>query len=401
MEYHLANRMNFVSASEVREILKITERPDVLSFAGGLPAPELFPHEELSKYAAAILHEEGVRTLQYAPTEGYVPLREWIMDRLNRYWGMHVEGLDNILITSGSQSGLDLASKLLIDQDDVVWTEAPTYMAALAAFRMCGAKFEEMQCDDDGVIIEGLEARLQVRKPKCVYVITNFQNPSGRTWSMERRRLFMELMSKYEVPVIEDNAYYEVCFDNLEHCSLSHFDTKGLVINLGSFSKVLCPGLRVAWLTGDKELVRKMVILKQATDLQTPLLNQMMIYRYLMDNDFNERLRLISNTYKERCLAMIGELEAHAPQEVRFTRPRGGMFVWLKLPEDIDSHKLLTRCLAHNVAFVPGDAFYSVTKRHNMVRINFSNLPTETIKYGVRILCEAIKEEMAAVRNCR
>lgn len=399
MKYNLANRMNFVSASEVREILKVTERPEVLSFAGGLPAPELFPHEELSKHAAALLHEEGVRTLQYATTEGYAPLREWIKDRLNNYWGMHIESLDNILITSGSQSGLDLTSKLFVDQDDLIWTEAPTYMAALAAFRMCGAKFAEMQCDDDGVIIEGLEDRLKQRKPKCVYVITNFQNPSGRTWSMERRRLFMELMTKYEVPVIEDNAYYEVCFDKIEHCSLSHFDTKGLVISLGSFSKVLCPGLRVAWLTGDKELVRKLVILKQATDLQTPLLNQMIIHRYLMNNDFNERLKLISDIYKERRDAMISELEAHAPKEVRFTRPSGGMFVWLELPEDIDSHKLLERCLTHNVAVVPGDAFYSVTKKHNMARINFSNLPPEKVRYGVRVLCNSIKEEMEAVRN--
>lgn len=398
MKYHLANRMNFVSASEVREILKITERPDVLSFAGGLPAPELFPYKEIAKHAAALLHDEGVRILQYAPTEGYTPLREWIIDRLNRYWGMNIEGLDNILITSGSQSGLDLVSKLFIDEGDLVWTEAPTYMAALAAFRMCGANFEEMEVDDDGAVIEGLEERIQLHRPKCVYVITDFQNPSGRTWSMERRRLFMELMTKYEIPVIEDNAYYEVCFEPMERCSLSHFDPKGLVVDLGSFSKVLCPGLRVAWLTGNKEFVRKMVILKQATDLQTPLLNQMIIHRYLVNNDFNERVKLISSIYKERCLAMLSELEAHAPQGVRFTRPRGGMFVWLELPENINARKLLARCLAHKVAFVPGEAFYSITKKPNVARINFSNLPPEKVRYGVRVLCDSIREEMAAIK---
>ncbi|MGM9999509.1 MAG: PLP-dependent aminotransferase family protein [Candidatus Bruticola sp.] len=399
MKYNLANRMNFIVASEVREILKVTERPEILSFAGGLPAPELFPYEELSKLSAVILHEEGVRTLQYATTEGYTPLREWIISRLNNYWGMHIEGLDNIVITSGSQSGLDLVSKLFIDQDDVVWSEAPTYMAALAAFRICGAKFEEMECDDDGVIIEEIANKLKTKRPKFVYVITNFQNPSGRTWSMERRRKFMDLMTEYEIPVVEDNAYYELNFDNTEHCSLSRFDTKGLVVCLGSFSKVLCPGLRVAWITASKELIRKLVILKQATDLQTPVLNQMLIHRYLMNNDFNERLRLIRSIYKERRDAMVSELEVSAPEGVSFTRPRGGMFVWIELPADINAKKLLQRCLTHHVAMVPGDSFYPVTHKPNMARFNFSNLPPETIRHGVRVLCDSIREEMAAVRN--
>ncbi|MGM9991757.1 MAG: PLP-dependent aminotransferase family protein [Candidatus Bruticola sp.] len=399
MTYNLANRMNFIAASEVREILKVTERPEILSFAGGLPAPELFPYEELSTLASAVLHEEGVRALQYATTEGYTPLRQWIINRLNDYWGMHIEGLDNILITSGSQSGLDLVSKLFIDQDDIVWAEAPTYMAALSAFRVCGAKFEEIECDDDGIIIEDLVSKLKTRRPKFIYVITNFQNPSGRTWSMERRRKFMELMTEYEIPVVEDNAYYEINFEDFEHCSLSRFDTKGLVVSLGSFSKVLCPGLRVAWITASKELTRKLVILKQATDLHTPLFNQMLIYRYLISHDFNERLALLRGIYKERRDAMVSELEVSAPEGVRFTRPRGGMFVWIELPPEIKAKKLLQRCLTHHVAMVPGDSFYPVTHKPNMARFNFSNLPPETIRHGVRVLCDSIREEMEAVRN--
>ena len=394
MEFNLASRMQRLTASEVREILKVTERPEILSFAGGLPAPELFPTVELSKHAQALLLEEGPKSLQYAATEGYMPLRKWIANRLNTVWGMHAD-VPNVMITSGSQSGLDLVAKLFLDEGDMVWCENPTYLAALSAFRVQGAVFDEIMTDDDGIVLDGLEERIKAGKPKFIYVIPTFQNPSGRTWTMERRRKFMEIMTKYEVSVIEDNAYYEVCFDDIEYCSLSKFDPKGLVVSLGSFSKVLCPGLRVAWISGHEHIIDKLVILKQSTDLQTPTFNQMLVYRYLMANDFDARVKLIRDTYRERRNAMLAELEESLPEGTKFTRPGGGMFVWLEMPECVDSHKLLERSLKSCVAVVPGSSFFPKEPKHNTARLNFSNLPPETVRHGVNVFCQCLKEEIA------
>lgn len=393
MEYRFARRMEHLTASEVREILKVTERPEILSFAGGLPAPELFPSEELSKHAQALLQEEGVKALQYAATEGYQPLRKWVSERLNSSWGMSIK-YSNVLITSGSQSGLDLVSKLFLDEGDLVWCEVPTYLAALASFRVCQPRFADMPTDDEGIILEGLEERIIAEKPKMIYVIPTFQNPSGITWSMERRKRFMELVTKYEITVIEDNAYYEVCFDDIEYCSLSKFDPKGLVVSLGSFSKVLCPGLRVAWISGDEAVIEKLVILKQSTDLQTPTFNQMLVHRYLMANDFETRVNLIRDTYRARRNAMLAQLEESIPEGCRFTRPGGGMFVWVEMPENVNAHHLLQRCLKSFVAVVPGSSFYPTNPRENTARLNFSNLPPDTIRHGVKVFCEALRQEI-------
>ncbi len=395
MEYLFAKRMQRLTASEVREILKITERPEILSFAGGLPAPELFPSKEISEHCQAVLADEKTKfkALQYSTTEGFNPLREWIVGRLNSAWGMSCN-INNVLITSGSQSGLDLVAKLMLDDNDLVWCETPTYLAALASFRVFGPRFEDMPTDENGVIVEGLEERILKEKPKMVYVIPTFQNPSGRTWTMERRQAFMELMTKYEIMVIEDNAYYEICYDDLEYCSLSKFDPKGLVISLGSFSKVLCPGLRVAWISGQEKVIEKLVILKQSTDLQTPTLNQMVVHRYLTHTSFEDRVNLIRNTYRERRNAMLEVLATDLPEGASFTRPGGGMFVWVTMPEPVNATVLLQRCLKSFVAVVPGHSFYPVNPPHNTCRLNFSNLPPDTVRYGVKTFCNCLREEI-------
>ena len=394
MQYSLAGRMENVKASDIREILKIIGRPGLISFAGGLPPASLFPTEELARLAGDILVKHGGLSLQYAPTEGYVPLREWIVKRLNGHWGMeHIE-LDNVIITSGSQSGLDLTAKLFINEGDWVFAEAPTYMAALAAFNLCGARFMEMECDDNGVIIDKLEAKLKEHKPKFAYVITNSQNPSGRTWSMERRQAFMEVMTRLEIPVVEDNAYYELCFEELNYRSLATFDPKGLVLSIGSFSKVLCPGLRVAWISGPAELIRKLVFIKQATDLQTSYFNQMLVYDYLCSIDFDQRVEMLCSVYRERRDAMLNELDAKALPGMRYTRPKGGMFLWAEFPEAIDTHQFLNKCIERNVAFVPGRSFYPQTQKNNMARLNFSCMAPELIHKGIRIMCEAASEEL-------
>ena len=400
MEYRLSKRMEQLTASEVREILKVTERPDILSFAGGLPAPELFPAGDLAEHARALLEEEGVRALQYAPTEGYLPLREWIANRMNGVWGTSL-GTDEILITSGSQQGLDLVAKLFLDEGDLVWCESPTYLAALGAFKVFGPRFQEMPTDSDGVVLEGLEERLKRERPKMAYVIPTFQNPSGKTWTPERRKGFMELMTRYEVPVVEDNAYFEVKFDGLEYQSLKAYDPKGLVVCLASFSKVLCPGLRVAWLAATRDLISRFVILKQSTDLQTSNFNQMLVYRFLKACDFDARLQRIRDTYRVRRDAMVAALEEELPHGLEFTRPGGGMFIWLDLPEGVNAHALLDRCLKSKVAFVPGAAFHPEEPRKNTARLNFSNLPPEKIRYGVRVFAQALAEEMAELGLAR
>ncbi|MDO5297351.1 MAG: PLP-dependent aminotransferase family protein [bacterium] len=398
MEYQFALRTKKVTASEVREILKIVARPEIMSFAGGLPAPELFPVDEVGRQCQAVLAEQGPKALQYATTEGYNPLRQWIVDRLTNKWHINV-GIDNVLITSGSQSALDMISKLMVDEGDVIWCETPTYLAALTAFRLLGPTFEAMPSDDDGVIVDGLEERILQHKPKMVYVIPTFQNPSGRTWSMERRKAFMELMTKYEIMVVEDNAYFELCFDDIEYCSLTNFDPKGLVISSCSFSKVLCPGLRVAWINAAAPVIEKLVIIKQSTDLQTATLNQMVVHRFLTHNDFDARVKMICDVYGERRDAMLDELGKSLPEGCTFTHPRGGMFVWVTMPECVDDDRLLQRCLTYNVAVVPGHSFYPVDPKKNTVRLNYSNLPPEKIHYGVSKVCQAIAEEIAASQS--
>ena len=393
MEYQFADRMKRLKASEVREILKVTERPEIMSFAGGLPAPELFPSKEISEHCQKVLAANGAKALQYATTEGFNPLREWIIDRLNNVWGMHV-GLDNVMIISGSQSGLDLIAKLMIEEGDVVWCENPTYLAALTAFRVFNPVFKDVALDDEGIVLEGLEERIKQEKPKFIYVIPTFQNPSGRTWTMQRRKDFMELMTKYEIMVIEDNAYYEICYDDIEYCSLAKFDPKGLVVSLGSFSKVLCPGLRVAWISGAAPVIDKLVVLKQSTDLQTSTLNQMAIASYLQAINFEDRVNLIRNTYRERRNAMIESLAQGLPEGCTYTHPSGGMFIWITMPPKVDSSQLLRRCLKYNVAVVPGKSFYPYNPPCNTVRLNFSNRKPEDIREGVSRFCKALREEL-------
>lgn len=397
MKYRLASRMSELTASEIREILKVTARPEVISFAGGLPAPELFPGDDLAEEAERLLKEEGAMALQYSTTEGYAPLRKWISERMNGTWGTNLVP-DEILITSGSQQGLDLTAKLFLDEGDLVFTESPTYLAALGSFKVFLPRFVEIPTDDEGMVLEALEARLREEKPKLIYVVPNGQNPSGRTWSVERRQKFMEIVTRHEVPVIEDNAYFEVLFDCPKVPSMKAFDPKDLVVCLGSFSKVLCPGLRVGWVAAHPEILAGYVILKQSTDLHTASFSQMLIHRYLQTCDFEARLTRIRETYRFRRDAMLAALEEEMPEGVTWTRPAGGMFLWLTLPEGIDGHALLARCLEHNVAFVPGAAFFAHPGHGNTARLNYSNMPPERIREGIRRFAQVLREMMASMK---
>ncbi len=390
MEVDFARRMSILRASDIREILKVTQNPEMISFAGGLPAPELFPKEAIAGIAAEVLLTHGEVALQYSPTEGYPPLREKIAARMNAIWGTRVTP-DEILITTGSQSGLDLTGKLFIDEGDVVLCESPSYLGALMAFNVFRPRWVEIATDDEGMQPESLEQALRTtRGVKLIYTVPNFQNPSGRTWSLERRQHLAALALKYNVPVIEDNPYGELCYDGTTPPCVQTLDEAGLVIALGTFSKIFCPGLRIGWVAARREFIDKYVVLKQASDLHSSTFDQMLTAAYMDAFDFERDLDIKRKVYKSRRDAMVEALEREMPDGVRFTRPRGGLFLWVELPESIDARVLLQACLKQNVAFVPGGAFFPAREQKNTLRLNFSNMPEDRIREGVRRMAAAL-----------
>lgn len=387
-----AKRMEHLKVSAIREILKITVNPEIISFAGGLPAPELFPVEEMKKVAVAVLEEAGAEALQYSTTEGFMPLRKQIALRMNQKFDMDVTP-ENIQIISGSQQGLDLSGKLFIDEEDVVLCESPTYLAAISAFRAYNPRFIAVPTDDDGMIIEELEKILKnTPKVKLVYVIPDFQNPTGRSWSLERREKFMELINAYEIPVIEDNPYGELRFEGEMLPALKKLDTKGLVIFFSTFSKIFCPGLRVGWIVAEKRFLEKYTLVKQGTDLHTSSINQREISKYMELYDLDENVEKIRKVYKKRRDVMIEAMEKEFPKDIKFTRPKGGLFLWVELPMRIKAEKLLMECLKQNVAFVPGDTFFPNGGIENTLRLNYSNMSEARIVEGITRLAKVIRE---------
>lgn len=395
MTTRFARRMEALKASEIREILKVTQRPEVISFAGGLPAPELFPVKTLAAATQKVFEEDGMRALQYSTTEGHAPLRRKIAERMQSTWNACVAP-DQVLVTSGSQQGLDLTGKLLLDEGDVVLCESPTYLGAISAWNVVRPRWVEVETDDDGMVPAALERTLRTYpNAKAIYVIPNFQNPSGRTWSLERRHQFMEIVERHDVWVVEDNPYGELRLEGEPIPSLKSFDRRGRVLALGTFSKVFCPGLRIAWIAAENPAYEKLVILKQGADLQTSTLGQLQVNRYLEENDLDADIARILPVYRERRDAMLAALDAAMPPGVTFTRPSGGLFVWMTLPEGLSARTLLDECVRQNVAFVPGGAFYPNGDHENTLRLNYSNMPVERIREGIRRLAAALEKEMA------
>ena len=387
-----AKRMESLKVSAIREILKITANPEIISFAGGLPAPELFPIEEMKEVALAVLNEAGSEALQYSMTEGFMPLRKQIAGRMNRKLNTNLS-YENIQIISGSQQGLDLSGKLFIDEGDVILCESPTYLAAISAFKAYGPKFIEVPTDDNGMIISELEKIIaKTEKIKLIYVIPDFQNPTGRTWSLERRQQFMELINRYEIPVIEDNPYGELRFEGQQLPALKTLDSKGLVIFFSTFSKIFCPGLRVGWIAADKKYLEKYTLIKQGTDLHTSSISQQEISKFMDLYDLDENIEKIKAVYKRRRDVMVQTIKAEFPSEVNYTYPEGGLFLWVELPSHIKAEKLLLTCLTHKVAFVPGDSFFPNGGVENTLRLNYSNMPEERIIEGIKRLAKVIKE---------
>lgn len=393
MNLNYSERMKHVKASEIRELLKLTQRPEIISFAGGLPAPELFPVEEIKEISTSVLEKHGTKALQYGPTEGYDPLREKIAKRMKKY-GVDTEA-NNILVTSGSQQGLDFTGKIFLDEDDVVLCESPSYLGALNAFKSYQPKFIEISTDEDGMRMDELEKVLQTTdKVKVIYVIPDFQNPSGRTWSIERRKKLIELANKYNLPVVEDNPYGELRFEGEMPPSIKSFDTEGRVIFLGTFSKTLCPGFRLGWTCADNEVLNKYILIKQGADLQASTLSQMMLDEFLNKYDLDEHIEKIKEVYGKRRDLMLKTMKEEFPKEITFTVPEGGLFTWVTLPEHINARDLATKAIEKKVAFVPGGSFFPNGGNENTLRLNYSNMDEERIVIGVKRLAESIKEMM-------
>ena len=394
MTMKFSKRMERMQASEIRELLKLTQKPEIISFAGGLPAPELFPVDELAKVAEDVLKSEGRQLLQYATTEGRPSLRQKIADRMLAKYNTKVSP-DEILITTGSQQCLDFAGKLFLDPGDIVLCESPSYLGALNAFNAYEPNFVEVPTDDGGLIPEELDKILSTtERCKFIYVIPDFQNPTGRTWSMERRIKFMEVVNKHNLPVLEDNPYGELRFEGEILPSLKSMDTKGLVMFLGTFSKIFCPGLRLGWVAAVPDVVSEFVKIKQSADLHTSNFDQGLADAYIENYDLDAHVEQIKALYKHRRDVIIESMEKMMPEGVKWTHPEGGLFLWLTFPQGVSAAQVFMKCIEKNVAGVTGDAFFPNGKTDRNMRINYSNMPDEKIAEGIRRMSEAIKESM-------
>lgn len=394
MGLRLSERMNYLKASEIRELLKLTEQPDIISFAGGLPAPELFPIEEMKVISHKVLNDEGKAALQYGPTEGYTPLRRIIAEQRMKAVGVNAT-YENILITNGSQQGLDFTGRVFLDKDDIVICESPSYLGAINAFKAYMPKFVEIPMDDNGMIIDELEKALEkYPNAKFIYTIPDFQNPTGKTLSFERRVKMLELAEKYNIPIIEDNPYGELRFEGDMIPAIKSLDKKGLVIYLGTFSKTFCPGLRLGWICADNEILNKYIIVKQGADLQSSSISQREAAAFMLVYNLDEHINKIKEVYRRRRDLMIDMIKKEFPQNIKYTYPNGGLFTWVTLPEGVDAAELLKIALKDKVAFVPGGSFFPNGGHPNHFRLNFSNMPEDKIIEGIKRLGKVLKENL-------
>jgi 2-aminoadipate transaminase len=387
-----------MGSSAIRELLKLTEQPDLISFAGGLPAPDVFPAEEFREACNRVLTNFGAQALQYGATEGYMPLRELIVRHSARY-GINVMP-ENILITSGSQQALDLLGKILINPGDRILVESPTYLGAIQAWSAYGAEYVTVPMDENGMVTEELEAALR-SGPKFIYVLPNFQNPTGVTLSLERRHKLIELADRYGVPIVEDDPYGQLRYEGEHLPPVVVLDSEyrndvgcyhGNVIYLSTFSKILSPGIRLAWVVAPPEVIRKLVQAKQGADLHTATFNQIVAYEVSRGGFLDQHIKLIRKVYGERRDVMLGAMDAYFPPGVEWTHPQGGLFLWGVLPETISSADALRAAIEQKVAFVPGAPFYPTGGGQNTMRINFSYASPEKIREGIARLGRVLRE---------
>jgi len=388
-----APRMRSIPKSFIREILKVTEDPNVISFAGGLPNPRFFPVEAIAKAASGILSRVDTSALQYSTTEGYRPLREYIAQRYHQKKGLTISA-DEILITNGSQQGLDLLGKVFIGRGDGIAIERPAYLGAIQAFSVYEPQFHMVPLLEDGVDVDCLKHVLDGHHVKLFHTVINFQNPSGISTSQSKREELVALFGQYDAAVVEDDPYGELRFMGAEPPSLwSRLDGKAVL--LGSFSKTIAPGLRLGWICAKREIMDQLVVAKQASDLHSNSLCQRIVHQYLVNNDVDQHIATIIAAYKKQRDAMVAAIEESFPAEVRFTRPEGGMFLWVTLPEQLSALELFEHAVKENVAFVPGTPFFVDGGGAHCMRLNFSNADEDKIEEGIKRLGRIMKNLLA------
>jgi len=391
IQWQFSERAGQLQSSFIREILKITQRPDIISFAGGLPSPQTFPVERMKASFDKVLSENGKVALQYGPTDGYAPLRAWIADSLS------VEGArivpEQILMTSGSQQALDLIGKVLIDEGSRVLVETPSYLGALQAFSVYRPEFASVDTDDDGLVPASLAAVAD--GARLLYALPNFQNPTGRSLSVARRVELVETCARLGLPLIEDDPYGALSYKGAPYPKMLSMNPDG-VIYMGSFSKVLTPGIRLGYVVAPLPLARRLELAKQAADLHTSTLTQMVVHDVIKDGFLDQHIPTIRTLYGNQCQAMLDAMTEFFPASVSWTRPEGGMFIWVTLPDGIDAMALLDQSLAAKVAFVPGAPFYANNPAKNTLRLSFVTVPPERIREGIAILGKLIAANLAA-----
>lgn len=391
MEFRYSEKVKQMKPSIIRELLKQMSDPTLISFAGGNPAADSFPVEDIRRFSAELLQSDPVGMLQYSVTEGYAPLRQAARQYANRQFET-VSQQDDVIITSGSQQIIEFMTKLLCNEGDVVAVEEPAFLGAYNSMRSFGAKLAGVPLEPDGVDLQALEEVFRSQKPKFFYCIPNFQNPTGYTTSLQKRKAIYELAVKYGVPVLEDDPYgaLRICGEALP--PIKHFDTQGAVVYAGSFSKVLCPGMRLAFCAGAPELIGKMVVAKQGSDVHTNIWAQRVCYEILTKTDLQAHFARLQQIYREKALYMMQQLEEKLGDAVTYCKPEGGMFLWVTLPPQVNTAAFVKTCLKHKLAIVPGSAFYTEDIPCQSVRLNFSTPTKQQIAQGVEIMRLALQE---------
>ena len=389
-QFKYSKRVPADGTDAVGAILQAAADPKIISFAGGLPAPELFPVKEMKAAVDKVFEEHGQEAMQYGAAKGVTALREVIQQHVKEKEDVDSE-LDNVLVTTGSEQALDLVGKAFVDPGDTVLVEQPTYLCALDVFRSYGANFASVEMDEDGMKMDALEEALKANpNTKLIYTVPNFQNPTGRTMTEERRKQLAELAEKYDVYVLEDNPYGEIRFAGQHVPAVKSFDKSGHVLYMSTFSKTLAPGFRLGWLVADKNVVNKLTVLKQSADLHTDNLAQFAVAQFFADNDVDAHVKEISALYGKRKDLMLEGIKKYFPEGVKYTDPEGGMFLWVEVLGVDDTVELFKECLEHDVAFVPGDPFFAGEVQPGAFRLNYSNMKEDQIEVGLKRLGAAL-----------
>ncbi len=399
MEYRYSERMAKMNGAATREILKLLTRPEIISFAGGFPATQCLPQKEVQEIAHELLSEgKATAVLQYGTTEGFVPFREELIKYVKTA-GIENVSLDETLVISGGQQGIDLMSKIFLDKGDVVLVENPTYLTALQIFDSYQAKIVGVDADENGLKLDDLEEKIKKHHPKFIYVVSTFSNPTGKTYSIENRKQIAEITAKYGVMVLEDDPYSKLRFEGEWVPSIKSFDKAGNVVYLTSFSKVLSPGLRTGVAVGNKEVIRKLTIGKQGVDVTTSNLSQLIVAEYLKRGYLFPNIEKSLPIYRERKNAMIAAIQKYMPEEFSFINAQGGLFIWGGFDAPIDTTKLAPEAIKYDVAYIQGQVFYPNADVTNMIRLNFSNATVEKIDLGMSHLGEMFKKEIAKAKK--